>query len=546
MTTTVSSSPTKVRLLSSVKARIWGSALVGVAVAVVLGAVALYGNHQLTVRTTELVKLDSTSSAVGEVRFLNGEIASWQLAYVWDVYRLGAATALDPSSENLVGMEASKATLDGVLDGIDRSNLTPDETVLLDAIEVSWSEFYAIDDEMRTQYALDTEEARKAADQRILDGIYPVYFEIGDNTLALKNSIADRVATLADESAAVARLVQIVVAASIFLGAAAAILVGAFVTRRIIGAVRAVGSALDALADGDLTSDVVVRSDDELGQMAAALRTAQGRLSTALSAVRANADSLAASSLDVSAGSGQVSAAAEETSTQAGVVAAAAEQVSQNVNTVAAGTEQMSASIREIAQNATEAAHVATQAGAAAAETNASVIRLGESSQEIGNVVKTITSIAEQTNLLALNATIEAARAGEAGKGFAVVASEVKDLAQETARATEDIAQRVEAIQSDTHGVVAAIEEITQIVTRIADYQTTIAAAVEEQTATTNEMSRGVSEVATGAGEIASTITGVADAAQSSSSASVALAGSTDELARLAEDLRAQVGMFRL
>jgi methyl-accepting chemotaxis protein len=178
-------------------------------------------------------------------------------------------------------------------------------------------------------------------------------------------------------------------------------------------------------------------------------------------------------------------------------------------------------------------------------KTNATVAKLGESSAEIGNVVKVITGIAQQTNLLALNATIEAARAGEAGKGFAVVANEVKELAKQTAHATEDISRKIEAIQGDARGAVEAIRQIGNVINQINDIQNTIATAVEEQTATTGEISRNIAEAASGSSEIALNITGVAQAARGTTEGASDTKQSADELSRMALDLQQLVGHLK-
>jgi methyl-accepting chemotaxis protein len=205
----------------------------------------------------------------------------------------------------------------------------------------------------------------------------------------------------------------------------------------------------------------------------------------------------------------------------------------------------MGASIKEIAKNTSEATRIATAAVSTAESTNATIQKLGQSSAEIGQVIKVITTIAQQTNLLALNATIEAARAGEAGKGFAVVANEVKELAKETAKATEDISGKIEAIQSDTKAAVEAIGEIGTVINQINDIQNTIASAVEEQSATTNEISRNLAEAAKGGMDITRNITGVAEAAHSTTAGAGETQKSAKGLEGMAAELQELVSQFK-
>jgi methyl-accepting chemotaxis protein len=362
------------------------------------------------------------------------------------------------------------------------------------------------------------------------------------------------------------------------LGAVAVLLaltavLGTMIVRGITGPLAKITDAMGRLAGGDKTVEVRgTEKRDEIGAMARAVVIFKENMIRADELAAKEAEALGTrerraklmeeltsgfdlevsdtlkmvktASTGLHATATAMTATAEESKRQVTVAAAATEQTSANVQTVAVSAEELSSSISEISRQVAQSATIAEQAVAEAARTNETVQSLADSAERIGEVAKLIREIASQTNLLALNATIESARAGEAGRGFAVVASEVKSLASQTEKATEDITGQITAIQSASTQAVVAIKGISDTIGEISEIATTIASAVEQQGAATQEIARNVQQAASGSQQVANNLSGVTQAANDTGAAAHQLLASSDQLSKQSEDLRLRVESF--
>jgi methyl-accepting chemotaxis protein len=495
-----------------------------------ISVTALRGTGQ---RTDELLHTTDATGAAAEADMMHDAVRG-------DVLQALLSGSGEQYESAVTDLRDHAATLQAALGSVRDSGLGSDVEAAVDGVADEVAAYLTSAQQIVTLAGRDPAAATAG---------YPAFrtaFEGLEQALPVVGDAVGAEATAAAEASADQRRSAIVATVAVGIGGVLLLsALGWVVTRSVVRPLQRVRAVVLGLADGDLRGTTGVTSTDEVGAIATALEASMATLRGVLSTIGDSSTTLASATEELSATAQDMTRLAGESATQTGLVAETAGHVSGNVQTVAAGTEQMGSSIREIAQNATDVARIAGQAVGVADAATTTVGKLGASSTEIATVVKAITAIAEQTNLLALNATIEAARAGEAGKGFAVVANEVKDLAQETAKATHDITARVESIQADTRGAVAAIGEIAAIIARINDAQTTIAAAVEEQTATAAEMSRSVAEAATGVGQIAGSITSVAEATGSTTQAMADAQVAIDEAARLAAELHTAVGRFR-
>ncbi|KAB1071654.1 methyl-accepting chemotaxis protein [Methylobacterium planeticum] len=437
-----------------------------------------------------------------------------------------------------------------------------------------------------TTEARNFEEVRRAILQLSRDGqkaqAYDLYESKGivprraasvalDKLVAMNNDSAGQAEA---RSRALFEATQTLGIAAVLAGLVLSILSAALIIRGITQGIDAVVRPMQALAGGDLSVTIPHQGKrTEIGTIADAVQIFKDGLvrmraleeETALARAGAEAQRKAAmrelaaeleravggivgmvsaSATELQATAQTMTATATQTASQSTTVAAAAEEAASNVNTVAAAAEELGASVQEIGRQVSGSATLAQAAVSEAEQTADRVRELSAAVARIGDVVTMITAIAGQTNLLALNATIEAARAGEAGRGFAVVAAEVKELASQTARATEEIGGHINQIQGSTNQTVSAIGSITARIQEISGVATTIAAAVEEQGAATQEIVRNVAQAAAGTGEVTSNIAGVAGAAEETGAAASQVLGAASELSRQSEQLSAEVGRF--
>ncbi|MCJ2081758.1 methyl-accepting chemotaxis protein [Methylobacterium sp. J-090] len=548
----------------SIKATLSGLFAVLAVITAVQGIVSLRKLDAIGARIEELAgnALPSVDSAHA-LGALAMRFRLWQFRYLMAETEAERATSVKSADEMIQNLEQARTAYDALVNSPEERAQFATFGAQWQAMRAGWDALRSIDPAdrdgilarfrgpMNTDYLAATGTGRKLVD------------------LNRKAGAEAGLAARAEQAAAMLTT-QVMLAAALALALAAM----AFAFLGVARPIEAMTAAMRRLAAGDTDTPIPsVGRGDEIGTMAGTLDTFRDSLvrtraleaETALARAGADAQRRAAALAladgfesavggiltRVTAAATQLRATAQgmagtatDTARQSVAVAAAAEQAGANVTMVAAAAEELGSSVQEIGRQVDGSSTLAQRAVDEAAQTGAQMRDLSEAAARIGDVVAMIATIAGQTNLLALNATIEAARAGEAGRGFAVVAAEVKELANQTARATQEIGEQITRIQGSTGGAVAAIAAITTRIEEISGVATSIAAAVEEQGAATQEIVRNVNQAAAGTGEVTANISGVAGAAEETGAAASQVLASASELSRESEHLNAEVAQF--
>jgi methyl-accepting chemotaxis protein len=522
----------------SVSTRIFGAFGVAIALALVVGLVGIWQMHRIS-SNLEAVAQHSLQP-VTEVAGIHASLDQIEM-------NLRAHASTDAFFEKQNDVQEIQNAFDQAMQHIAAFRATdPTDAELTKATTLS-DDLTKLDPLIfRRLLPLSDANATKAFEARFTDDASPLFADGQSIVNALMSSAnatakVELTAGHAAYTQAVVGLVTLLV-----LCIAIALLLGSLIVRSIVSPLRESVDTLERIATGDLTASVEVRGTDELAMMGTALNATVAQMAGAMASITSGATTLATSAETLALTGASIGTAAEETSDVAANVSSAATQVSGNVAQAVAGAEGLRSSIQEIASSAADAAMIARRAVTDAEDTHETVERLEAASQQVGEVIGLITKIARQTHLLALNATIEAERAGDAGRGFAVVADEVKELAGQTATATEEIDRTIAGIQVEVQAATTSLDRITQIVGHISDTQTTIAAAVDEQQQMTGDITDRMAQAASGAEEIATSIRGVASATTETSQGVDGARTAAGDLAELADELARTVARFRL
>jgi methyl-accepting chemotaxis protein len=511
----------------------------------IIGCISIYGYQVMGNSTSYLYNksISGVSEAKGlqtEIINLENELTNLMLASTISDKKLAEQIKADSSAKIAASIEKIKVTIDTTGADIERAEV---RATFFELVAIYNNYLLSVEQVLILEKS-SPETAAKMYFSKEFQSLTPKIFSLVVEYVRLELETAK---INYDKSLKVKESVTYVTISAIVICFILSFYIALYVRKSITSPLNNTKKYINDLAESRLNGNIDgIDYVGVTGQIASSVLVLQQNLRHAIKEISDNSMVISSSSEELAAVSAQLNSYAEESSSQAHEVANTSASVSQSTQVVASSAEEFSASIREISINAMEASNVANKAVQIASNTNSQMAKLRNSSVEIGAVLGVISGIAEQTNLLALNATIEAARAGELGKGFAVVANEVKELARSTAKATNEIGNSINTIQSDAKSAIESLEEITQIINKISDISNVIAAAVEEQAATVGEISRSIFTSAAGSSAITQNIQGVADSSGKITQGSAEIQSSSVELARVSSQLRALVSRFEL